>query len=114
MSVKKKDRHISKSECLNQTRVLIQFIMVLTRPRIDHDDGTTTKPGILGEGQPYIAFGADLFKCGKAIHANCYQALEIYLKDEDTLESRRKYFKTAIEYCDSIMRLIDLCIFQYA
>ena len=48
MSVKKKDRHLSRSECLNRARILTHQIMILTRPRIVNDDGTEIKAGILG------------------------------------------------------------------
>ena len=113
MSVKKKDRHLSRSECLNKARKLVQQVMILTRPAIPNEDGTVTKPGILGAGQPYYAFGIDLFNCAKQIHANCYQAVDIYIKDQETLDTRNEFFKKAIEYCDCIMRLLDLCIFQY-
>lgn len=36
------------------------------------------------------------------------------LKDMDTLTQRREYFQKGIEYCDVILRLTDLCIYQYA
>lgn len=114
MSVKKKDRHLSRSECLNRARKLVQQVMILTRPLIQNEDGTQTKPGILGAGQPYYAFGIDLFNSAKAVHSYCYQGVEIYIKDQETLNSRNEYFKKAIQYCDSMMRLLDLCIFQYA
>ncbi len=113
MSVKKKDRHLSRSECLNRARKLVQQTLILTRPAITNDDGSTIKPGILGYGQPYYAFGVDLFNNAKAIHANCYQAVDIYIKDQITLNSRNEFFKRALNYCDSILRLLDLCIFQY-
>ena len=113
MSVKKKDRHLSRSECLNRSRKLVQQTLILTRPVIVNDDGTTTKPGILGSGQPYYAFGIDLFNNAKAIHANCYQAVDIYIKDQESLDTRNKFFKKALNYCDSVLRLLDLCIFQY-
>lgn len=115
MSVKVKDRHVSKRECLYKSRVLMEYILVLTRPReFDKDGKQKTKPGILGEGQPLLAFGSDILKCGKAIHAACYQACEIYLHDAETLKQRNKHHNQAIEYCDSLFRQIDLCIFQYA
>lgn len=115
MSVKKKDRHISRREALGKSRELVNYLLVLTRPReFDKDGKQIQKPGLLGEGQPLQAFGLDLLKCGKAIHAACYQASEIYLKDKETLETRNKYHNQAIEYCDSIFRQVDLCIFQYA
>lgn len=117
MSVKKKDRHISRREALGKSRELVNYILVLTRPREFSEDGKQVKkPGMLGEGQPLQAFGYDLLRCGKGIHANCYQASKIYLKrgDEDSLKERNKYHKFAIEYCDSIFRQIDLCIYQYA
>lgn len=113
MSVKKKDRHLSRSECLNKARKLVQQTLILTRPAITNDDGSITKAGILGSGQPYYAFGIDLFNSAKAIHANCYQAVDIYIKDQKTLNSRNEFFKKALSYCDSILRLLDLCIFQY-
>lgn len=115
MSVKKKDRHVSKSESLGKSRELVNYILVLTRPReFDEDGKQIQKPGLLGEGQPLQAFGYDILTCGKRIHAACYDACGIYLKDAETLHSRTELHKRAIEYCKSLMRMIDLCIFQYA
>lgn len=115
MSVKTKDRHVSKQECLGLSRILVQQILIITRPReFDQDGKQICKPGILGEGQPLHAFGLDLLKCGKAIHACCYQANKIYLKNKQTLDERTALHKKAIEYCDSILRQLDLCIFTYA
>lgn len=115
MSVKSKDRHVSKNDVLQKARVLMNQILVLTHPReFNHDGKQIKKPGLLGEGQPLQAFGLDIIKCGKSIHACCYQASKIYLKNKDTLDARRGYYLQAIEYCDSIFRQIDLCIFQYA
>jgi len=39
MSVKKKDRHVSKRECLGKSRELMNYILVLTRPREFDKDG---------------------------------------------------------------------------
>lgn len=115
MSVKTKDRHVSKQECLGLSRILVQQILIITRPReFDKDGKQIHKPGLLGEGQPLQAFGIDLLKCGKAIHAYCYQACKIYLKDKQTLDKRTMLHKQAIEQCDSILRQLDLCIFEYA
>lgn len=115
MSVKVKDRHVSKQECLEFSRNLMSQILILTRPREFNKDGKQIyKPGPLGEGQPLQAFGYDLLKCGKGIHASCYQACQIYLHDKGTFDKRTIYHKQAIELCDSILRQIDLCIFQYA
>ena len=115
MSVKVKDRHISKKAALEKSRTLMEYILVLTRPReFDKDGKQICKPGLLGEGQPLQAFGIDLLKCGKTIHACCYEASRINLKDKNTLDERNKYHRQAIQYCDSIFRQIDLCIFQYA
>lgn len=115
MSVKKKDRHVSKRECLGKSRELMNYILVLTRPReFDKDGKQIQKPGLLGEGQPLQAFGYDILTCGKRIHAACYDACEIYLKDEESLQARNELHRHAIKYCDSLFRLIDLCIFQYA
>lgn len=115
MSVKVKDRHISKQHCLYKARDLMGYILVLTRPReFDKDGKQICKPGLLGEGQPLQVFGLDIIKCGKGIHACCYEASKINLKDKDTLTRRNEYHNKAIEYCDSIFRQIDLCIFQYA
>jgi hypothetical protein len=44
----------------------------------------------LGEGQPLMAFGYDLLRCGKSIHAACYTAVSIKLKDIETLNKRKK------------------------
>ena len=114
MSVKKKDRHLSRSECLNLARKLVMQVMTITRPEIKNDDGKVIKPGILGTGQAFAAFGADLLRSSKAVHANCYQAVQIYIKDAETLRQRNEFFKKAIEQCDSMLRQLDLCIFQYA
>lgn len=115
MSVKKKDRHVSKQECLNKSRYLIDYILILVRPSEYNKDGKKIrKAGILGQGQPFQVFGLDLIKCGKALHSNCYKACQIYLKDKITLETRNKYHKQALEYCDYIFQQVDLCIFQYA
>ncbi len=115
MSVKVKDRHVSHNACLEDARRLVEQILVLTRPReFDKDGKQITKPGLLGEGQPLQAFGIDILRCGKSIHALCYEASRIYLKDEDTLERRKKFYKQAVEHCSSILRQLDLCIFIYA
>ena len=115
MSVKTKDRHKSKRECLQKSRELMNYILILTRPREFNQDGKQIqKPGLLGEGQPLQAFGYDLLKCGKRIHAECYQACEIYLNSQETLKQREEYHKRAVALCDSIFRQIDLCIYQYA
>lgn len=114
MSVKKKDRHISKNDCLMQARELIKYLLILIRPReFDKDGKQIQKPGILGEGQPLQAFGIDLFTCGKRIHGACYQASRIYLKNEDTLKQRVEFYQQALEYCNAILRLLDLCIYTY-
>ena len=65
----------------------------------------------LGEGQPLQAFGYDIIKCGKGLHACCYEACKINLKDKETLAKRNDYHNKALEYCDSIFRQIDLCIY---
>ena len=71
MSVKVKDRHISKQHCLYKARDLMGYILVLTRPReFDKDGKQICKPGLLGEGQPLQAFELDIIKCGKGIHEN--------------------------------------------
>ena len=115
MSVKVKDRHISKKAALEKSRALMDYILVLTRPReFDKDGKQICKPGLLGEGQPLQAFGIDIIKCGKAIHACCFEAAKVNLKDKETLDIRNKYHRQAIQYCDSIFRQVDLCIYQYA
>lgn len=115
MSVKVKDRHLSKKAALEKSRALMDYILVLTRPReFDKDGKQICKPGLLGEGQPLQAFGIDIIKCGKTIHACCFEASKINLKNKETLEIRNKYHKQAVQYCDSIFRQIDLCIYQYA
>ena len=115
MAVKKKDRHVSRREALGKSRELVNYLLILTRPReFDKDGKQVQKPGLLGEGQPLQAFGYDLLRCGKTIHAACYQASEIYLKDKKSLDQRNRYHQQAIECCDSIFRQIDLCIYQYA
>lgn len=93
----------------------MNYILILTRPReFDKDGKQIRKPGLLGEGQPLQAFGVDLLRCGKSIHAACYQACDIYLNSKKTLEERTEYYKQGVSYCDSIFRLTDLCIFEYA
>lgn len=115
MSVKKKDRHVSSREALGKSRELVNYLLILTRPREFNKDGKQIqRPGLLGEGQPLQAFGLDLLRCGKSIHAACYEASEIYLKDKESLKARNEYHRQAIKYCDSIFRQIDLCIYQYA
>ena len=115
MSVRKKDRHVSMNEALGKSRELMNYILILTRPReFDKDGKQICKPGILGEGQPLQAFGYDILKCGKSIHAACYQASKLYLNSGKRLEERNKYHKQAIEMCDCIFRQLDLCIYQYA
>lgn len=115
MAVKKKDRNVSKNDVLNKTRVLVEYILVLIRPReFDKDGNQIQKPGKLGEGQPLQAFGLDIFKCGKGIHAACYQASKIYLKDEESLNARRELYDKALDYCRAIFQLDDLCIYTYA
>lgn len=75
MSVKRKDRHVSKNASLGKSRELMDYILILTRPReFDKDGNQIQRPGLLGEGQPLQAFGLDLIKCGKQIHACCYDA----------------------------------------
>ena len=39
MSVKVKDRHLSKQDCLYKARELVGYILVLTRPREFDKDG---------------------------------------------------------------------------
>ena len=104
MSVKVKDRHISKQHCLYKARDLMGYILVLTRPReFDKDGKQICKPGLLGEGQPLQAFGLDIIKCGKGIHACCYEASKINLKDKDTLTRRNEYHNKAIEYANTVI-----------
>lgn len=115
MSVKKKDRHISKGEALGKARELVSYTLILTRPRqFDENGKQIQKPGILGEGQPLQVFGIDIVTCAKRIHAACYEAYQINLKNEQTLIARNEYHLKAIEYCKSILRMIDFCINQYA
>lgn len=115
MSVRIKDRHVSKNASLGKSREVMSYILILTRPReFDKDGKTIVKPGLLGEGQPLQAFGLDILKCGKGAHACCYEANRIYLKDKDTLDKRNTYHQKALEYCNSLFRQIDLCIYQYA
>lgn len=115
MSVKKKDRHISMNEPLGKARTLMNQILLLTHPReFDSQGKQIRKPGLLGEGQAFQAFGLDILNCGKRLHAVCYQAGTINLRDKESFETRTKYHKDAIAYCDSIFRLLDICTFQYA
>lgn len=115
MSVKKRDRHTSKNDILNQVRKLNEQLLILTRPReFDNKGNQITKPGLLGEGQPLQAFGLDIFKCGKAIHSACWQASKIYLRDEETLAARKGFYDKALAYCTSILQQLDLCLYTYA
>ena len=103
MSVKVKDRHVSKKAALEKSRALMEYILVLTRPReFDKDGKQICKPGLLGEGQPLQAFGIDILKCGKTIHACCFEASKINLKGKETLDTRTKYHKQAILYFDKL------------
>lgn len=114
MAVKKKDRSVSKNDILNSCRTLLQQILILTRPKEINSKGQQIqKPGLLGQGQIYSAFGLDILTCGKRIHATCKQGLSIKLTDEESRLARAKYFDRSIEYCDSILQLTDFCIWQY-
>ena len=115
MAVKKVDRKLARLEPLYKARDLFNYILTLTHPAEYNKDGKRTRrSGILGEGQPLQVFGYDIITCGKKIHANCYEASEIRLKNKETLGEKNKYYKEAIKYCDCILRLVDLCIAQYA
>lgn len=114
MAVKKADRHKSRSECLEKSRKLVVQALSLTRPAMENDDGSHIKPGPLGYGQPFYAFGNDIMSCAKKVHAECYKATEIYIKEKEDMDKRNEYFHKALEYCDSILRQLDLCIFAYA
>lgn len=112
MSVKAKDRHISKNICLQYSRELMNYILILTRPRCFDENGKQVcKPGLLGEGQPLQAFGLDFLKYGKLIHAICHKSCNIYLNSQTSFKQKEEYWNQAIEYCESILRLIDLCIY---
>ena len=114
MSVKKKDRHQACSEPLDFARRLTHQALILTHTReFDEFGKQIRKPGILAEGQPFFAFGRDCLDLSKRIHAKCYEALSIKLKDSNTLEQRTDLHKQAVEYCKSILRLMDLCIYEY-
>ena len=115
MAVKKVDRKLARLEPLYKARDLFSYILILTHPAEYNQDGKRTRrSGILGEGQPLQVFGYDIINCGKKIHANCYEASEIRLRNKKTLEEKVHYNEEAIKYCDCILRLIDLCIAQYA
>ena len=116
LSVKKKDRHQAKNECLGKSRVLTHQALIITRPpKYDRKTGKVIqKAGLLGEGQPLQAFGLDILRSAKAVHAYCYDASKINLKNEETLNERTMMHRKAIEHCRSILRQIDLCIFEYA
>lgn len=115
MSVKAKDRHKAKRECLQKSRELVKYVLLLTQPKeFDKNGKQIRKPGPLAEGQPFYAFGNDLIRLSKQIHAACYTGCEINLKNEQTFYQRKEAWDSAIKYCDSIFRQIDLCIFQYA
>lgn len=102
MAVKKVDRKLARLEPLYKARDLFNYILTLTHPaEYDKDGKRTRRSGILGEGQPLQVFGY----CGKKINTNS----EIRLKNKETLEAKDKYHKEAIQYCDCILRLVDLC-----
>ena len=114
MSVKKNNRHQAMSAPLGKARELVNQILILTRPRIINEDGSQTKPGLLGEGQPLYAFGNDLIACGKRVHAYCYEAAHHNLRNYESWQQRATYLHKARDNCDSILRQLDLCIYQYA
>ena len=92
MSVKVKDRHISKQHCLYKARDLMGYILVLTRPReFDKDGKQICNLDCLERVNLFRRFGLDIIKCGKGIHACCYEASKINLKDKDTLTRRNEY-----------------------
>lgn len=114
MAVRKKDRHQAKTECVQKANELVNYILVLVRPReFDYKGKQLCRPGILGEGQAFSAFGSDILTAGKAIHGLCYEGCNTYLHDEESLLQRRKFFERAIRQCDAIFRLIDMCCYQY-
>lgn len=113
MSVKKKDRSISNKECLNNSRKMFQQLLSLTKPKTLKIDGTWTRNGILGYGQPYEVFGIDFLKKAKRIHTLCLLACDVKLKNEASKERKDKHFNEAIELCDSILHDLDLCIQMY-
>lgn len=95
------------------SRKLVHQVLILVRPAQILDDGSKLKAGILGEPYYYSAFGSSILFSAKAAHGQCYAACKIHLKDLNTLKQRTEYFRKAIEYCDSILRELDLCIFEY-
>nr|DAQ93893.1 MAG TPA: hypothetical protein [Caudoviricetes sp.] len=113
MSVRKKDRHQSKNDYLNDARKLVHQVLILVRPYQELDDGSHIKPGILGNPYYYSAFGADILKCAKNAHGYAFSASLINLKNKKTLVERADYFNKSIRYCDSILRQLDLCIYEY-
>lgn len=114
MSVRKKDRHQANDEPLEFSRRLTHQALILTHAREFNEKGEQIRrPGILAEGQPFFAFGKDCLDLSKRIHAKCYEALSIKLKDEESLKQRTELHKQAVEYCKSILRLMDLCIYEY-
>lgn len=114
MSVKKKDRHYANNDPLNHARKLMDYILILTRPRqFDENGEKIKKAGWLGEGQPLQAFGIDFLSLSKKIHAKCYNACHTTLKNKETLDYRTEQLRKALEYCDSIYRQLDYCIFHY-
>jgi predicted metal-binding transcription factor (methanogenesis marker protein 9) len=93
MSVKKKDRYVSKLETLEKSRTLMDYLLTLTRPTEYDDTGKQImKAGLLGEGQAFTIFGADMVKCGKMIHSCCYQATQLNL-NEKNYEEIQKYYR---------------------
>lgn len=115
MSVKKKDRHVSKQEATQKSRKLVHQLLILIHPEeYDKTGKVIRKAGLLGKGQPFQVFGLDILRSGKLVHSYCYQASQINLKDKSTLDRRNEYHHKALDQCRSILRQLDLCIFEYA
>lgn len=112
ISVKKNKRKASKTECLLKARELVYYVLTITKPRIQQEDGKYTKAGVLGTTYFYHAFGNDLFESSKAVHANALAALDIRFKNKKQYEQRRAYLERAVQYCNSMLRVIDLCKFE--
>ena len=115
MAVKKKDRHQARNDCLAKCRKIVEQALLLTRPPVYNSKTgkRVRRAGKLGEGQPFQVFGLDIMRCSKNAHGACYDASNVHLKDEDTLNRRTEYHEKAIEQLRCILRLLDLCIFEY-
>lgn len=108
ISVNKNKRHKAKKDYLNPARALLRQTLIITRPK-----NGEKKASVLGGVQSFSTFGADIVNAAKDVHKQCYDASQIYLKDERTFNKRLEHFNKAIDDCDDILRMLDFCIIEY-